>query len=122
MLKPDALAMYHGGFLSPQKRKLVSKLAAAARENTPVFFWADIDLGGFQMFTHLQQLIPRLRPMRMSGEDVALHWQNGLRRSEDYLERLRQAQSENRYPMFDGAIQEILKRGVTVEQEVFLLS
>lgn len=121
-LKPDALAMYHGGFLSPQKRKLVSKLAAAARENTPVFFWADIDLGGFQMFTHLQQLIPRLRPMRMSGEDVALHWQNGLRRSEDYLERLRQAQSENRYPMFDGAIQEILKRGVTVEQEVFLLS
>lgn len=120
-LKLDALAMYHGGFLSPQKRKLVSKLAAAARENTPVFFWVDIDLGGFQMFTHLQQLIPRLRPMRMSGEDVALHWQNGLRRSEDYLERLRQAQSENRYPMFDGAIQEILKRGVTVEQEVFLL-
>ncbi len=120
-LKPDVLAVYHGGFLSPQKRKLVSKIADAVCESTSVFFWADIDLGGFQMFAHLQQLIPDLQPMRMSGENVALHWQKGLERSEEYLERLRQAQSENIYPMFDDAIQEILKRGVTVEQEVFLL-
>lgn len=120
-LEPDVLAVYHGGFLSPQKRKLVSKIAGAACENASVFFWADIDLGGFQMFDHLQQLIPSLQPMRMSGEDVALHWQNGLLRSEEYLERLRQAQSENIYPMFDDAIQEILKHGVTVEQEVFLI-
>ena len=120
-LKPDVLAVYHGGFLSPQKRKLVSKIADAVCESTSVFFWADIDLGGFQMFAHLQQLIPDLQPMRMSGEYVALHWQKGLERSEEYLERLRQAQSENIYPMFDDAIQEILKRGVTVEQEVFLL-
>ena len=120
-LEPDTLAVYHGGFLSPQKRKLVLKIAGAACESTSVFFWADIDLGGFQMFAHLQQLIPSLQPMRMSGKDVALHWQNGLRRSEEYLERLRQIRSENIYPMFDGAMQEILMRGVTVEQEIFLL-
>lgn len=119
-LEPDTLAVYHGGFLSPQKRKLILKLADAVREGTAVFFWADIDLGGFQMFAHLQQLIPSLRPMRMSGEDVAVHWQNGLRRSEEYLDRLTQAQSDKVYPMFDDAIQEILKRGVTVEQESFL--
>ena len=121
MLSTDVLAVYHGGFLSSQKRKLVSKIADSVCESTSVFFWADIDLGGFQMFAHLQQLIPDLQPMRMSGENVALHWQKGLERSEEYLERLRQAQSENIYPMFDDAIQEILKRGVTVEQEVFLL-
>lgn len=120
-LEPDTLAVYHGGFLSPQKRKLVSKIADAVCKNTSIFFWADIDLGGFQMFAHLQQLIPSLHPMRMSGEDVALHWQNGLERPEEYLERLRQVQSENIYPMFDDAIREILKRGVTVEQEIFLL-
>lgn len=120
-LRPDILAVYHGGFLSPQKRKLVSKIADAVCESTSVFFWADIDLGGLQMFAHLRQLIPSLQPMRMSGEDVALHWQNGLVRPKEYLERLRQVQSENIYPMFDDAIQEILKRGVTVEQEVFLI-
>lgn len=118
-LEPDTLAVYHGGFLSPQKRKLFSKIADAAGEGTSVFFWADIDLGGFQMFARLQQLIPGLQPMRMSGEDVALHWQNGLKRSEEYLEQLRQKQPV--YPMFDGAIQEILKHGVTIEQESFLV-
>lgn len=117
-LEPDTLAIYHGGFLSPQKRKLVLKIAGAACESTSVFFWADIDLGGFQMFAHLQQLIPSLQPMRMSGEDVALLWQNGLKRSEEYLEHLGQIQPV--YPIFDDAIQEILKRGVTIEQESFL--
>ena len=120
-LELDTLAVYHGGFLSPQKRKLISKIADAACKNTSIFFWADIDLGGFQMFAHLRQLIPSLQPMRMSGEDVAIHWQNGLERPDEYLERLRQVQSENIYPMFDDAIREILKRGVTVEQEIFLL-
>ena len=119
-LEPDTLAVYHGGFLSPQKRKLFSKIADAACKSISVFFWADIDLGGFQMFAHLQQLIPSLQPMRMSGKDVALHWQTGLKRSEEYLEHLGQIRSENIYPMFDGAIQEILKRGVTIEQECFL--
>lgn len=121
-LELDTMAVYHGGFLSPQKKKLFSKIAAAIPENTPAFFWADIDLGGFQMFSHLQQLIPELQPMRMSGEDVALHWRNGLKRPEEYLDHLRQALSEKVYPMFDSAIREILKRGVTVEQETFLLS
>lgn len=121
-LKPDTLAVYHGGFLSPQKKKLISKIAAAISESITVFFWADIDLGGFQMFAHLQQLITNLQPMRMSGEDVALHWQNGLNRSEEYLDRLRKAWSEKIYPLFDSAIQEILKRGVTIEQETFLIS
>lgn len=121
-LKLNTLVVYHGGFLSPQKRKLISRIVDAIPKGVPIFFWADIDLGGFQMFSHLQQLIPELQPMRMSGEDVALHWQNGLKRQEEYLDCLRRAQSEKVYPMFDSAIQEILKRGVTVEQEVFLLS
>ena len=121
-LEQDTLVFYHGGFLSPQKRKLISRIADAAPKGVTILFWADIDLGGFRMFSHLQQLIPELQPMRMSGEDVALHWQNGLRRSEEYLDCLRQAQSEKVYPMFDSAIQEILERGVTVEQEAFLLS
>ena len=60
--------------------------------------------------------------MRMSGEDVALHWRNGLKRSEEYLDRLRQVRSEKAYSAFDDAIREILKRGVTVEQETFLLN
>lgn len=119
-MKPDTLAVYHGGFLSPQKRKLFSKIKDAIPAGTLPLFWADIDLGGFQMFSHLQEIIPDLRPMRMSGEEVAAHRQNGLKRPKEYLDCLKQALSEGRYPIFEDAIQEILNYGVTIEQETFL--
>lgn len=119
-LEPDTLAIYHGGFLSPQKRKLFAKVADEIPKDAEVFFWADIDLGGFQMFSHLQELIPSLQPMRMTGYDVRAHHKDGLERSKEYLERLEQARSSQIYPLFNDAIQEILHYGVTIEQETFL--
>ncbi len=119
-LEPDTLAIYHGGFLSPQKRKLFSKIGAAIPQETQCFFWADIDLGGFQMFSQLQNLVPNLRPMRMSGQDVTAHRKDGLKRPEAYLERLERAHADHTYPLFEDAIREILHYGVTIEQEAFL--
>lgn len=119
-LEPDTLAIYHGGFLSPQKRKLFAKVADEIPKDAAVFFWADIDLGGFQMFSHLQELIPSLQPMRMTGYDVRAHHKDGLERSKEYLERLEQARSSQIYPLFNDAIQEILHYGITIEQEIFL--
>lgn len=119
-LEPDTLAVYHGGFLSPQKRKLISKIADSITDGTELFFWADIDLGGFQMFSNLKAIISDIQPMRMSGDDVAVHCRDGLKRSEEYLARLRQSLSAGTYPMFEGTIREILARGVTIEQEAFL--
>ena len=86
------------------------------------FFWADIDLGGFQMFAQLQQLIPSLKPLRMSGSDVDKYHANGLIRSASYLDDLKSALAHQEYPLFTEAIQEILKYGVTIEQEAFLLT
>ncbi|WP_297871137.1 Wadjet anti-phage system protein JetD domain-containing protein [uncultured Oscillibacter sp.] len=119
-LKPDTLAVYHGGFLSPQKRKLFSKIRDAVSKGTQTFFWADIDLGGFQMYAHLQEIFPGVQPMRMSGEDVAEYSHNGLKRPVKYLRQLEQVLAEGTYPIFESAICEILNRGVTIEQESFL--
>lgn len=119
-LAPDTLAVYHGGFLSPQKRKLFSKIQSAIPSDAQAFFWADIDLGGFQMFSRLREIIPDLQPIRMTGEDVVAHSHNGLKRSEEYLRRLDQVLSEKKYPMFEDAIREILNYGITIEQETFL--
>ncbi len=98
----------------------IHKIAQAVPEGAQVFFWADIDLGGFRMFTQLQALIPGLLPLRMSGEDVAAYRENGLPRSQKYLERLVQALENGEFPLFDGAIRRILEHGVTIEQEIFL--
>lgn len=116
----NEMVVYHGGFLSPQKRKLISIIARAIPSGVPVYFWADIDLGGFQMFAHLQQLIPELQPIRMTGEDVVAYHETGLPRSADYLEKLRAALEKAEYPLFENAIKRIIEYGVTIEQEVFL--
>lgn len=121
-LTQGILAVYHGGFLSPQKKKLFQKLGEAIQPNCDVFFWADIDLGGFQMFAQLQQLIPSLKPLRMSGSDVDEYHATGLIRSASYLDDLKAALAHQEYPLFTEAIQEILKHGVTIEQEAFLSS
>ncbi|MCC8099642.1 MAG: DUF2220 domain-containing protein [Clostridiales bacterium] len=116
----EELVLYHGGFLSPQKRKWLSKFADVLTPEIETFFWADIDLGGFQMFTHLQAILPGLRPMRMSGAEVTAYRSRGLARSEDYLSTLRTALEAGEYPLFRDAIERILEYGVTIEQEAFL--
>ena len=118
--QPDELVVYHGGFLSPQKRKLVALIAHAAPENIKIQFWADIDVGGFRMFSNLQKLIPALVPMRMSGQLVDKFHEYGLVRSKAYLSELETDLKNGKYPLFRDAVEKILCRGVTIEQEVFL--
>lgn len=119
-LAPDELAVYHGGFLSPQKRLLLRKLADCLPRDTEVFFWADIDLGGFAMFAKLQGIFPRLRPMRMGGQEVEQYAEFGLKRTDTYLSVLQDALDADEFPAFREAIKAILAYGVTIEQEAFL--
>lgn len=116
----EQLVVYHGGFFSPQKRVLLTKLASAAADAIQTFFWADIDLGGFQMFTRLQSIFPTLKPMRMFPSDVEHFADKGLKRSQEYMKQLRQAQYLNQYPLFCETIEALLRHNVTIEQEIFL--
>lgn len=119
-LRPWELVVYHGGFLSPQKCKFFRKMAAALQNQTETVFWADIDLGGFQMFERLKGIFPTLTPMRMSAEDVTTYHGTGLVRSEHYLKTVQTALACDQYPIFHMAMKKILEYGVTIEQEVFL--
>ena len=118
--QPEELVVYHGGFLSPQKKKLFEKLAAVAGKTMQIRFWADIDLGGFCMFENLQMVFPQLEPMRMEGLFVEQYHKNGLNRPEQYLQKLQEERNAGRHPLFADAIDKILQYGVTIEQEIFL--
>ena len=72
------------------------------------------------MYAKLQKLIPSVTPMRMSGNDVRTHHKNGLERSKGYMEIVKATLKSQEYALFEDAILEILKYGVTIEQEVFL--
>lgn len=114
------LVIYHGGFLSPQKKKLFEMLNLEMHQDCDVFFWADIDLGGFQMYEHLTRIIPRVRPMRMTGQDVAVYHHQGLPRPAEYLQNLQDSHFNQAGSPFEDAIRKILEYGVTIEQEAFL--
>ena len=116
----DELVLYHGGFLSPQKKKVYETLSCSVHDGTAVVFWADIDWGGFRMFEKLQVIFPGLTPMRMCAEDVVKYHSSGKLRGADYLAQLQVCRNENMYPLFSEVIDQILKYGVTIEQEVFL--
>ena len=116
----NELVLYHGGFLSPQKRRFLSNLLGRVPDSVPLYFWADIDLGGFKMFMSLKRLFPRLLPMRMSSEDVEKYRWFGLARKSDYFDSLKALLNDDEYAVFKDSIQELLKYGVTIEQEVFL--
>lgn len=118
--RKNQLVVFHGGFSSPQKKKLLQKLAEAANDGIEVWFWADIDMGGFKMFTQLLRIFPTLKPYRMSGDEVERFHGLGLERSKTYLDSLSALGRCPEYELFRAAIDAILRYGVTIEQEVML--
>ena len=116
----DELVIYHGGFISPKKRSLFSKLAIAAQSGIALRFWGDIDLGGFQMYEQLQKTFPNVQPMRMSAAEVEKYRHNGLARPEEYLCKLRTSHFNLDGSQFKPAIDKIVEYGITIEQEAFL--
>ena len=114
------LVIYHGGFMSPQKQKFFTLMVKSALSNAAVRFWADIDLGGFQMYQQMLETMPQLQPMRMDRSFVEKYHETGLARSEEYLGKIKAAQGCGAYPQFSDSIAAILRYGVTIEQEAFL--
>ncbi len=118
--RENTLFLYHGGFFSPSKGKLFQTIGEHLREEMKVYFWGDIDLGGFIMFQRLQSLIPTLLPYQMGVEEVEQYKDFGLHREDSYLKKVKIALDEKKMPLFQEVLEKILEYGVTIEQEVFL--
>ncbi|MDR1539586.1 MAG: DUF2220 domain-containing protein [Clostridiales bacterium] len=116
----DCLAVYHGGYLSPQKRKFISLVASSRLPGIPCLFWADIDAGGFKMFLQLKSLIPELLPYKMGPDDVRRWHASGLARKASYMGKLQSMLQDPQTLMFKDTIEALLHYGVTIEQEAML--
>lgn len=117
----DELVVYHGGFYSPQHGEFFRKLHEPAKQ-IPVYFWADIDYGGFQMFHRLKSnIILDLQPYRMDVKSFDAHKSHGLNRSEAYFQKLSCLLALTEFSMFHPVITQMLKEKITIEQEIFLL-
>lgn len=118
--RKDELVVYHGGFMSHQKKAFFRQIALSVAEDIQIHFWADIDLGGFKMYQQLRSVIPQLEPWRMSASDVERYAVQGLERSPLYLLELKKYQRLPDAAMFCDSIDAILSCGRTIEQESML--
>lgn len=118
---PRLLVIWHGGLYSPARGKffkLISNVVASQK----ALFWADIDLGGFNMFVRLKKnIFPNLEPLNMDIKSFEKHKAMGLERGDDYLKKLSKLKDKLEYSMFFDIIDAIIDAGVTVEQESFLI-
>lgn len=117
----DELVIFHGGFYSPNRGDFF-KIIHNAAADIPIYFWADIDYGGFKMFVRLKNnIIPELQPMNMSVAAHKYHSYRLLERSDEYIEKLLALCDDENYSMFNEVIRIIADSHGTVEQECFLL-
>ena len=121
-VQKGTLVVFHGGFYSPAKRRLFSVLSNGVGASAKALFWGDIDLGGFLMFTRLKKdLFPNLVPWRMGAEELEKYKDRGISRVQDYLALLRAKLNENQIdPACRAAARNVLRTGITIEQEVML--
>lgn len=113
------LVVYHGGFYSPQRGEFFRKLCVGT--DIPVYFWGDIDYGGFKMFVRLKNnIIPTLQPLNMDIHSYNRYKSSGLKKNDDYIAKLKALAENSDYMLFNDVISAIADEKITVEQESFL--
>lgn len=113
------LVVYHGGFYSPQRGDFFRRLCAET--DIPVYFWGDIDYGGFKMFARLKNnIIHSLQPLNMDIHSYNRYKISGLKKNDDYITKLKALDENPDYMMFNDVIAAIADEKITVEQESFL--
>ena len=113
------LVVYHGGFYSPQRGEFFRKLCA--KTDIPVYFWGDIDYGGFKMYMRLKNnIINSLQPLNMDLISYNRYKCNGLSKNDEYIVKLSVLKSDEDYYEFFDVIDAIIAEKTTVEQEAFL--
>lgn len=116
----NELVIYHGGLYSHCRGKFF-KLISIGITSEKVYYWGDIDMGGFNMFVRLKNnIFPTLEPLNMNSVCFEKYKAQGLARSDNYIQKLLKLKGNQQYQDFYDVIDLIAKHGVTVEQEIFI--
>ncbi len=115
----EEVVIYTGGYPHRILQALLRKLAKGiAGTQVEVYHWGDIDLGGIRIFEYLKRhFFPALRPFRMGVETLLAHEDVAAAMSDDYAEQVRQVLQNPHYVDWRPVLNEMLARGIRLEQE-----
>ena len=112
------LIVYHGGFYSPMKGVLLSKIYEGCA-NASFFHWSDIDLGGFRIFHRLQaNIVPSVQPLFMDVTALQSNTEACMEiKTDSYLQQLSALLEDPSYSVFFEVIRYMIQNRVRLEQE-----
>lgn len=123
--KPDELLVFHGGYYGLMKGKWFECLYdAVMKQNSQAQFyhWSDIDLGGFNIFVRLRNLIPELQPYKMDLQTYEQYVDMQSKTiTDEYRKKLEQLLVQEKFNVFHDVIKAILHNGKTLEQEQIII-
>lgn len=123
--KEGELVLYHGGFLSPLRRKWFELIYDGIRVkniHARYYHWSDIDLGGFRIFHMLKtRVFPDTNPYLMDRATLMEYAEKCRPLGDDsYRKMLEKLLQEDEYQMFHDVIRYMLNKNVRLEQEVLI--
>ncbi|WP_144504231.1 Wadjet anti-phage system protein JetD domain-containing protein [Bacillus pumilus] len=121
----NELVIYVGGFPGPDKKRFFRQVFDWVNNNRianfKFFFWGDIDLGGFRIFSHLKLTIPDLVPFQMDSETFLKYIDYAEKAEEGYLKKVEKLLLKEHFSEFHPVIKLIIKTKKRLEQEALLL-
>ena len=116
--KQGDLIVYHGGFYSPLKGILLSKIYEGCT-NASFFHWSDINLGGFRIFHRLQtNIAPSVQPLFMDAVNLRNNVEACMEiKTDSYLQQLSALLENPAYSVFFEVIRYMIQNRVRLEQE-----
>jgi hypothetical protein len=119
---PSVALLCLGGNPSPACRKLLACLARSEPKDRPIWVWADLDFGGFNILSQLRRQIDgNFRPYRMDVDTLERFAQ--FARPLTPNDRRNLERQANRLELADvrPVIDHLMKRGLKLEQEAIAL-
>lgn len=115
---PDEAVLCIWGNPSPACRHLLRCLAADLPAPTPLYVWADLDYGGFNILAQLREAVdPRCQPLKMDIETLAAYARLARPLSSADVHNLTRLKSHPALRDVRPVIEEMLARGIKLEQE-----
>lgn len=115
----DMLYIFCHGYLTPKEVRFLKQLCMIVPKDCEFYHWGDMDFGGISIFQFIKEKVfPDLKPYRMDVKDFeeALANGAGIPMKDSTREKLERKEAG----LLTGLKAEILKTGMTIEQERLL--
>lgn len=104
---------------SPSKGEFFKKIFEACKD-FEIYHWSDIDLGGFNIFVRLKNIIPSIKPYLMDKDAFYSKKEYWKFMKDDYSEKLKKLKDKKEFEIFNELIDEMLTSNCKLEQEAFI--